>query len=673
MSYVNPRTLVQIVKDSKEDYLRIIIDEDKLDLFSYPEYELKQWQPKITLKSYKELSKIFIDIETSGLSKENDVIELIGLYNHFGVSVIINCLPKDINQQLLINNLNKKFPYKYSNDNLLIINCGNESNGLKKLLEILIKKEPDILAGFNSFEFDLPFIIHKLEKYNLRSPFYVSQYETVFRSAQKFGSPSIYNSIYFNGTSRGKTAVLDLYHQVLAWDFVARKLTRHSLKQAVLQTGLRKEARLELSYPEMRSVVSRGDLERYSEYLIYDLEDTKLLGDMLIPAIYYQKLFLPTWKLQKISHSGNGSKWNDILKQSYNNQNLPETAEKMLFTGGLTGANKGLFFNVSKIDVASMYPNIMLTYGIQSIKDANYFQLSLLKYLLDFRINLKIKKQNKTATNEEKQTEGAYKVIINSGYGSLGTQGIEFNDYIAAALVTAYGRAILKLMVAEIVKNGGKIVSIDSDGIYYSTDDPTFELNKRIHQLVNSAMPKGINLDYELEAKTFYVPPKESKKITIELIDYTENIKNDGLKKNYIIVGLDGKIKSKGRYVKRDRCVLEKEFQPTLVKLLSESKDKAYEYYQKILLDLSMGVYPVDNLKITRKIRKGEKELVDLGFGKEQDVISYYFAESEIQYGKRGQPLKNKKQIKTMNGIPGGEYYISIVKALFQEIWQFVD
>ena len=106
MSYVNPRTLVQIVKDSKEDYLRIIIDEDKLDLFSYPEYELKQWQPKITLKSYKELSKIFIDIETSGLSKENDVIELIGLYNHFGVSVIINCLPKDINQQLLINNLN---------------------------------------------------------------------------------------------------------------------------------------------------------------------------------------------------------------------------------------------------------------------------------------------------------------------------------------------------------------------------------------------------------------------------------------------------------------------------------------------------------------------------------------------------------------------------------------
>ena len=86
-----------------------------------------------------------------------------------------------------------------------------------------------------------------------------------------------------------------------------------------------------------------------------------------------------------------------------------------------------------------------------------------------------------------------------------------------------------------------------------------------------------------------------------------------------------------------------------------------------------MGVYPVDNLKITRKIRKGEKELVDLGFGKEQDVISYYFAESEIQYGKRGQPLKNKKQIKTMNGIPGGEYYISIVKALFQEIWQFVD
>ncbi|BAY20747.1 hypothetical protein NIES2100_04910 [Calothrix sp. NIES-2100] len=659
---------------------RIHIDESRLDLFHYPEYDLPEWKPTINLKPYAELSQFYVDIETSGLNPDVDKVELIGLYNEKNVAVIINCLAKPINKQLLIDKLNQADTenVKYSGNNLVVINSGSEKLGLQKFVEILTKKNPDLFVTFNGFKFDLPFIIKRCLVNNVKHYFYVNdKRETCHKTAQKWGKPQTYNGIWLTTYPKDKCAIIDLYNQVLAWDFVARKLTSHSLKQSVLQTGLRSEARLELSYEEMRVVVNQGKIEEFAQYLVYDLEDTKLLGDFLIPAIYYQKLFLPDWKLQSISHSGNGSKHNDILKKHYSikGQSLPGTDQKLLFEGGLTGANAGYYKYVSKIDVASLYPSIMLTYCICSIKDVDKFQLILLKYLLNFRLELKAKKKAKTATNEEIQTEGSFKIMINSMYGSLGTTGIEFNDYVAAALVTAYGRAILKLMVKLIQENGGTVASIDTDGVYYSTNDSTYELNKQIHKIVQSQMPKGINLDYELEAQAFFVPPNDIyngiKSSVVTGTDEDEDgIRNDGLKKNYIIVDLKGKLKSKGKYVKRDRCKLEKEFQPTLVLKLLESVEAATNYYQDIINQMKLGIYPVENLKITRTIRKGEIKMLSLGSEGEQ--VSYYFAEPQIVIGKRGKPLKNKQEIRITEGVPGWNFYQDLVTKMFDEVMQFV-
>ena len=427
--------------------------------------------------------------------------------------------------------------------------------------------------------------------------------------------------------------------------------------------GLRKEARLELSYEEMMEQINSGDITKLKEYLVYDLEDTKLLADTLIPSIWYQKQLLPDWKLQSISTSGNGSKWNDILKKYYGEKNLPPTDDKKSFQGGLTGANSGYFPNVSKIDVASLYPSIMLTYGICSHKDKDYIQLSILKYLKDFRLELKDKKKQGLATQEEIRTEGAYKVKINSGYGALGTIGIEFNDYVAAALVTAYGRAILKLMCKTITDNGGVICSIDTDGVYYSTNDPTFEKNKQIHKLTQAAMPKGINLDYELEAAALFVPPRLKK---------GKKVDNEGLKKNYIIVTREGKTKCKGRFVKRDVCKFQKEFQPNIIRLLTESLEKAQSYYKSVLTQMQLGIFPVQDLMITRKIRKGEKKLVELGVGKEGEQVSFYKGVDQVYdrgLGKTGKPLKpGVKQVWTKDGQVDWDFYIKLLNEMWQEV-----
>jgi DNA polymerase elongation subunit (family B) len=597
----------------------ITIDEDQLNLFDYYDEPIAPWQPDKEIPPYESLSILGVDIETLGLDPELDRIVLIGLYNEKGEQRIIQ--------------------------------EEDEAYMLRRFIKILENKKPDILTGFNCIEFDIKFIIHRCRLHGIKHPFSIAKKETVIRTAQRFGEPTRYYAVWVSwGYNHPKeTAIIDLYHQVLKWDFVKRKLTSYSLKQSVLQMGLRKEARLELSYSEMLGCWRRresGGMDRLREYLGYDLEDTKLLGDFLLPSVYYQRLFLD-WKLQSLSTSGNGSKINDILSKQYHGF-MPVSQPKHTSEGGLTGAIAGFFINMVKLDVISLYPHIMLLYGITSSKDPQKKLLSILKYMKDERIRRKNIANDDTDkyTASEKafadQMQGTMKIFINSKYGFLSTQGISYNDYVAAAMVTAYGRAILKLMVKTVESYGGVSVSIDTDGIYVHVE-PGKE--KELYKYVQSAMPKGIELEFELHAKAFYSPPASMKVQT----DDDEDM--EGLRKNYIIFyypkkdGSPGGYKATGKFRKRDKSVLEKTFTPEYLLRYMESPESAESYYEEILGSLRDRVYPLKDICITRKIRANEKKLVEQGVGQPKEQVTLVRVADRVLYGKRGKPLKNLEPV----------------------------
>ncbi|MGL5076116.1 MAG: 3'-5' exonuclease [Waterburya sp.] len=114
-----------------------------------------------------------------------------------------------------------------------------------------------------------------------------------------------------------------------------------------------------------------------------------------------------------------------------------------------------------------------------------------------------------------------------------------------------------------------------------------------------------------------------------------------GVRKNYIKLSWDAKkkswgLKAKGKFVKRDRTRLEKQFQQRYVELFHQSEETAEEYYRVTLMSLMSGKYDIKDLTITRKIRKGEKKLIELGFGKEREEVSYYVGVGgeKVQSGK---------------------------------------
>ncbi|XAI95712.1 DNA polymerase delta catalytic subunit [Dolichospermum phage Dfl-JY23] len=610
----------------------IEIHEDSIDLFSYYEDAIPDWQPNANIKPFSALTRLGIDIETTGIDPERNRIMLIGIYNEFG---------------------------KYH-----IFHDEDERAMLVSFIAVLNKKKPDILEGFNHIEFDLKFIIKRCDKHRIPHPFKIANKETTIRTAQIFGKPAVFYHIwvsYPDAPRSQHTAVVDLYYAVLQWDFVKRKLTKHTLKQSVLQMGLRKEARTELSYSQMLEEWENreeNNLKTLKEYLQFDLEDTRLLGNFLLPAIYYQKLFIPEWKLQSIATAGFGSKWNDILKQEYSGDTLPVSDGKKLFQGGLTDSIYGFFKNVIKIDVASLYPSIMLTYGVCSSKDTRKVTLSILKYMKGKRLEAKAI-ANDSGANEQDKLEsenmsGAMKLFLNSCYGALSTQGIEFNDFVAGALVTAYGRKILKLMMKSIEDFGGVCLSADTDGVYIGVEDGKED---DCFKYVQSQLPRGIVIENELHAKAFYSPPKSLK-----------DDDDEGLRKNYIIFYDDGKYKATGKFRKRDKSVLEKTFTPIYLQKYLESPELAEKYYQDILKSMVFGNYPIKDLAITRKIRKGEKSLVEQGLGREGDQVTIYRTTDLILYGKKGQPLKNTKAQWTADGECNYQPYIDMVKDQHEEI-----
>lgn len=681
-----PLSIIQREAVSLTDENRLIVDEEALDLFNYYEKKIPYWEPTNKIKPFKELQRLYIDIETTGLDPEIDSIVLIGVMNQEGKHKI----------------------YHSQKERVMISDFLND----------LPNWEPDILTLFNGFSFDLPFIIRRAAINNISTKyvFSVSKYVTTFRTAQKWGKPTQYNAIFYNGIRGKHVAIIDLYHQVLAWDYVKRIMTEYNLKQSVKQIPslvdpLRKEDRTELDYQMILKCIQAWSIpkqkephlgktgeELLREYLVYDLEDTKLLGEYLLPSIYYQKLILPAdqWKLQAISTSGNGKKWNSILEEEYKNVitesddsyiDTVEPSPKLRYDGGYTYARAGLYRNVSKIDVASLYPSVMLIYGIYTSKDIFGKMLAILYWLTKERLRLKKIGKDKTGkyTKEEisdaKQMEASMKVMINSLYGLLGTMGVKFNDYFAAALVTAYGRKILKLMMETIEKHGGICASCDTDGVYYSTNDDTFEKNKFIHQKVQEAMPEGINIDYEgdIEALAFYVPAIDNKKFSkkklkemgIEEGQYLD----EGLRKNYIMMLRDGKTKANGKYRKRDRCRLEKEFTPQLLQWYMKSPMQATKFYLVVKNQIENMTMPIELLTINRKIKKSEKTVVELGLGKPEEAITFYEAYQEvlidpnkkIRRNAKPKPTNVKKLSKHYDMDYDVKFYLDIITQQYRE------
>jgi DNA polymerase elongation subunit (family B) len=512
---------------------------------------------------------------------------------------------------------------------------------------------------------DLAMIYHRCLLHGLECPWKPSEskYNTYrWQNAIVFGKP-----LEVPAWDCDLYELIDIYPQIVLYDSLVRKLENYRLKDSVIGFGLRKDRRIEIG-DKIHEYWSKGDVDTIKTYLDYDLEDTELLWNFLTPQNYFMKAYM-SWTLQRITTTGTGSWWNSFMIDR--TKMKPKKTQTCSYQGALTFYMSGIHRSLMKCDFSGLYPSIMLTWLVCSHKDSDYIALKTLFFLLKYRKSIKktpewIRFDGGDRSPECLDADGRQntaKRSANSLYGLWNTKGLNFNDPYAGAAVCAYGRQLSRYMINWLYENKNLDTrGCDTDaamaclinpqeydihgfekGINNYTEEEILDnltkmdvFFKQTVSELNSTMPGYTAVDYEDLIPFMWVPPnikdKDAGKTLadkLNSVECYENVTPDqldpGLSKNYIYAvakrDKDGKLtgkftlKSKGKFKKRDKNWIQKDFVIDLItKLFYDGEHAAKEFALDVRAQIASGTLPLEKLQKTVLVASNWKQFVEWGF-----------------------------------------------------------
>lgn len=247
-----------------------------------------------------------------------------------------------------------------------------------------------------------------------------------------------------------------------------------------------------------------GGKKLVKQYLLDDLWETEQVDELYNQSSFMLAKIVPT-TYQRICTMGTAAIWNLLLTAwSYENDLAipsPDVYEK--FSGGLARCYKtGYSKRIVKIDYASLYPMIQLTYGVFPIFDITGVIKKMLLYLTTTRNIYKKIASGKVLDNEEvdllrqidpeihvkyinnelipadilmaKTKQLPIKILNNSLFGALGSN-ISFNwsDNVCAARITCIGRIQLRHAIKWFSNYNCVALLAVTDGINFQIPDKT--------------------------------------------------------------------------------------------------------------------------------------------------------------------------------------------------------
>lgn len=296
---------------------------------------------------------------------------------------------------------------------------------------------------------------------------------------------------------------------------------------------------------EFEFVTGRYIAERY---LLDDLWEGDRVEHRYNGSNFLVGKMLPI-SFEKTCTTGTAALWKYILMawSFEHNLALPDLTPRKSFTGGLSRLlTVGYVDRVVKLDYNSLYPSIILTYGINSDIDIMGVMSSMLEYVLTQRELYKglkaefgskakkLKKQLETlekgsqeyseieqkmngfasesASNDKKQLP--LKILGNSYFGAFGSgdsSGFNWSDINAAEETTCSGRQSLRLMISHFVGLGYKPIVGDSftgdTPLLIKYNDTNFVDIKTISELIseNDVKVDLLGREYDYSKKNYKV------------------------------------------------------------------------------------------------------------------------------------------------------------------------
>lgn len=472
---------------------------------------------------YDETLRMIFDLETTGLNTKTDKIEQIGVRFN-----------RPVKYKGKAFNFERVFAVEGETEEE---RAASEMEAIRNFLLCIAIFKPDIITGHNSENFDWVMLIGACERLGISlyelskeflngEPIYKSQKENVLKLGGEVEK--------YRPTIVPHTVITDSLHAVRRAQAIDSNMKKADLKYATKYAKLVKKNRVYVPGDKISTIWNDNEAHyafNDEDGKWYEITDKKPLKDGygVVTGRYVVERYLldDLWECdkvelkynatnflickilplpyQKCTTMGTAGQWKALLMAwSYENGlAIPDAPNTGKFTGGLSRLLKvGYVDNVIKLDYNSLYPSIILTWGIEDQKDLMGTMLKFLEYVLTTReVSKGLKKkagkivekyEKKLAKGEELTPEELteyqtaqkdysfndgkqlqQKVLGNSFFGSYGSNiGSLFpwKSIVCAERTTCTGRQSLRLMISHFAKLGYEPIVGDS----FTPDTPVF-------------------------------------------------------------------------------------------------------------------------------------------------------------------------------------------------------
>jgi len=490
----------------------------------------------------------------------------------------------------------------------------NEKALIQGFSNIISELDPDIIAGYNSSNFDLPYLLARSKA--TKANFSIGRLSGDVKKEHH----GLIEAVHIPGRVN-----LDIYNVAKFVSVVgaAEKLIKvNNFKLDEIYTAVTGKKKKMVERRDIWRFWDSNELDELAEYSLGDSLVLDELYNFFIPLeLEVAKVSGTTLGEAAISTTGQLVEWLLMREAHKNNQIIPnkpsdEEIERRL-ANPVEGAyvktpEAGIYKNIAVLDFRGLYPSIIVAHNIDpsTICDncTDYYESpmgvrfrkepigiapKLLKSLIEERIEVK-KAYKKDPDNKALGARNmALKILANSFYGYLGYARSRWYSRECAGSVTAYGRQYIMSVINEAEKSGFKSIYTDTDSVFLllegKSKDDVFAFLKKI----NSMLPSGM----ELELEDFYTSGVFVGKRSGDI----------GAKKKYALLSENGRIKIRGfELVRRDWAEIARDTQRKVLELILKggSKEKVIETIREVIEKLRNGNVPIKELVIHTQLRK---------------------------------------------------------------------
>lgn len=376
--------------------------------------------------------------------------------------------------------------------------CQDEEEMIIEFIKWIHRRDPDVLEGHNCLDFDFPYLRDRANLYDINFALGRNNREPKSYGRTKEFAERDIDYVSFDIAGRH---IIDTMFLAIDYDVYKRDLPGVGLKDVARHFGVSPNDR---TYVQGDEIAYTWDTDpiRLLKYALDDVYETRGVSDVLMNSTFYLTQIFPM-QYQGVMEKGTAGAIEVLMLREYLRRlaAVPNPSEGDNFAGGYTDIfQRGVFTDCVYADVASLYPSIMLNYGIHPDGDHLHLFEELLLGLTDMRLDAKAKMNALPEGPERSELDSrqsSYKILINSFYGMLGHRWSRFNDMSEADRVTATGRQLLKWMINVIQDLGGEIVLCDTDGVMFQLPESGMS-DEEVDDLIGTIserMPPGINVD----------------------------------------------------------------------------------------------------------------------------------------------------------------------------------